>query len=331
MSDQPTRPRLFRPSWTDLAPLVLERDGVSLDRDTARLWSLVLTARHIPNRTRQSRDPAGGHAVLVQPWFADRAVEEIRLYRAENAPGSLPVRLADLRPVSGLEPTIAAMGMLILFHLLTRRVYPGMGWFPQRWVDQGSANAARILDGEWWRAVTALTLHGDGAHVLGNAVIGGVFVWLVSRRMGAGLAWLLTMLAGVLGNLINSVVLGPPHDAIGFSTGSFGAAGILAGMAPFAIAGGLHGVGSGSLPRRIYGLVRSALIPVGAGLGLLAMLGSGQDTDLGAHLFGFVVGVVLGLGAGGVVSRLGLPGKRVDAALYGVALALPVAAWLVAW
>jgi len=38
------------------------------------------------------------------------------------------------------------------------------------WVERGSADAGRIVRGEWWRAVTALTLHADVAHTLGNAV-----------------------------------------------------------------------------------------------------------------------------------------------------------------
>lgn len=269
--------------------------------------------------------------MLVQPWFAERAAEEIRLYIDENAPGALPVQLADLRPVGGLEPTIAAMGLLVLMYWVTHRTYPGLGWFPSRWLEHGSAEAQHILSGEWWRSITALTLHGDGAHVLGNAVIGGVFVWLLSRRLGAGLAWLLTLLAGGLGNLCNALVLGAPHNSIGFSTASFATAGLLAGSAPFGVAGGVHGAGQGHLGLRLYRLIRSALIPVGAGLGLLAMLGSGEGTDLGAHLFGFVAGVGVGVMTGGVSSRLGLPGKRSDWLLYGVALAAPTVAWVLAW
>ncbi len=41
-----------------------------------------------------------------------------------------------------------------------------------------------------------------------------------------------------------------------------------------------------------------------AGLGLLAMLGAGEDTDLGAHLFGFVSGLMLGMGTGFAATRI---------------------------
>jgi membrane associated rhomboid family serine protease len=325
--------RTVRPSWTDLTPLVLGEGAPALDHATAGQWALVLSARHIPHRQRR-RLPGegGGHAVLVQSWLAERAAAEIRLYLDENAAGG-PARLPDLRPVSGAEPTVAAMALLMLFFWAYHRTYPGPGLYPTLWVELGSADAGRILHGEWWRLFTALTLHADGAHVLGNTVIGGVFVWLASRRLGAGLAWLLTMLSGGLGNLLNSMALSAPHDAIGFSTATFGAAGVLAAIAPFAVGGGLHGLGRSDAPvaRRVARLLRSSLVPVAAGLGLLAMLGAGEDTDLGAHLFGFVSGLLLGGLAGLAASRTGLPSARGDAALYAVALALPAGAWAYAW
>lgn len=321
----------FRPQWVNLAPKVLGEEEEVLDGQTAKLWSLVLSSRHVPHRVRQR--PAaegGGHVLEAQPWFAQRAVEEIRLYRAENRPDANFV-IADLRPVSGLEPTIGVMAAMLLFYWLYTRAYPALGLFPRMWLEVGSAEAARILSGEWWRTITALTLHGDGAHVMGNALIGGVFVWLVARRLGSGLTWMLVLGAGGVGNLINAWVLGPPHNSIGFSTASFAAAGLLAAITPFGVGGGRHGFGRGSLLQRGYRFLKSALIPVSAGLGLLAMLGAGKETDLGAHLFGFVAGLGFGVLAGGVVTRFGVPGKRMNAGLFAVAVMIPVLAWWVAF
>lgn len=322
--------RAFRPVWVDLAPLVLGDSAPPLNKSTAKLWSLVLASRHIPYRMRLA-EQGGGHTVQVQEWFAHRATEEIKLYLDENAPGQFNIILPDLRPVSGMEPTILAMTCMVVFFWFYNRTYPSLGLYPKLWLDHGSAEAIRILSGEWWRMFTALTLHGDGAHVVGNALIGGAFIWLVSRRLGAGLAWLLTILGGGLGDLLNSVALGAPHNSIGFSTASFAAAGILATIAPFAIGGGMHGFGSGSLGKRIYTFIQSAFIPVAAGLGLLAMLGAGEDTDLGAHLFGFVSGLGLGVAAGIICTRLGLPSKRNNAILFGAAMAIPILSWWCAW
>jgi len=331
--------RALRPTWTDLAPLVFGEKAPALSLGDARLWSLILASRHVPHRMRRiSKADGEGYSVQVQDWFSRRSVDEIRLYLAENVPDKNGLTLPDLRPVSGLEPTMFAMCLLVAFFWAYSRTYPGLGLYPGLWLKLGSADAGAILSGQWWRLATSLTLHAGGPHVVGNAVIGGVFAWLVCRRLGAGLAWLLIILAGIFGNLVNSMVLGVHHNAIGFSTASFGAAGILAAIAPFAVGGGVHGLGDmslgpgqGRMIRRLLGFARSALVPFAAGLGLLAMLGAGEETDLGAHMFGFLSGLGLGLGAGFSSTRIGLPGKGADAWLYALAIGIPVFAWLWAW
>ncbi|WP_419785146.1 rhomboid family intramembrane serine protease [Pseudodesulfovibrio sp.] len=323
---------ILRPVWIDITPM-LQKNGVdTLDRQTADQWSLVLTARRIPHRVRQRRSlPDGNWAVLVQPWFQDRAASEILAYQEENAPAPAKREIPELPSRADLEPTIVAMILLVFFHWTCTLVYPTFSIYPEHWLDLGSADASAILRGQWWRVFTALTLHAGAAHVLGNALVGGTFVWLVSRRLGAGLAWMLTILGGGVGNELNSLAQGVHHDAIGFSTASFAAAGLLAGIAPFAVGGGLHGLGSGSLPARLMRFIHSALLPVGAGLGLLAMLGAGKDTDLGGHFFGLVSGLILGILAGWTTTRIGLPGKRTDSTLYIAALAIPTVSWIFAW
>ncbi|AMK12390.1 MAG: rhomboid family intramembrane serine protease [Pseudodesulfovibrio sp.] len=325
--------RVLRHAWMDMVPLVRGEDSPPLTRKEAQDWSLVLSARHVPHRLRRP-DNGPGWSVLVQEWFAPRAVEEINLYFEENRPVPGSVSLPDLRPVSGLEPTLFGLAVLVLFYWAYTRTYPALRLYPELWVELGSADAGAILSGQWWRLCTALTLHADGPHVAGNAVIGGVFIWLAARRIGSGLTWFLTILAGVLGNLFNSLALGVHHDSIGFSTATFGAAGVLAAISPFAVGGGLHGLGSGSLAGRAARFVRTALIPFGAGLGLLAMLGAGDgegNIDLGAHLFGFASGLALGGLTGFLATRLGLPGKSADFRLYVAALCLPAAAWAWGW
>ena len=323
--------RVFRPVWIDLVPFIRGGDVTCLSHNEAKLWTLILASRHVPYRLRRlSASQGGGYTVQVQEWFADRAKGEILLYFEENKPDWRNVTFVDLRPVSGLEPTMYALALLVLFYWVYNRTFPGLGLYPALWIKLGSADAGAILSGEWWRLATALTLHGSGPHVAGNAIIGGVFIWLASRRLGAGLTWLLTFGAGILGNLFNSMALGVHHNAIGFSTATFGAAGLLAAISSFYM-GDKRYTSDRARVRRVCDFIRSALIPFGAGLGLLAMLGAGEETDLGAHLFGFLSGLGLGFCTGFMTSWIGLPSRVTDGWLYVTALFVPVFAWVWAW
>jgi hypothetical protein len=58
------------------------------------------------------------------------------------------------------------------------------------------------------------------------------------------------------------------------------------------------------------------------------MLGAGgENTDLGAHLFGFLFGLPLGFGAELLIEKRGRPGRGWNALLALVAVALVTGAW----
>ncbi|MGE4554343.1 MAG: rhomboid family intramembrane serine protease, partial [Desulfovibrionaceae bacterium] len=228
-------------------------------------------------------------------------------------PDAAPAVLPDVSAHASFWPTLLAMLALVGFHFYVQAPHPGPGPAPEVWLDAGTAQAGRILQGQWWRLVTALTLHADAAHVLGNAVFGGLFAGLLCRRVGSGLGWLLILLAGAAGNGCNALVAAPWHDSLGFSTALFGAAGALSGL----------NLRRGSLSR--------AAAPLAAALGILAMLGAGGEDpgliDLGAHGFGLAAGLGLGAGAGFVLRRRGLPGRAADAVLGLLALGMVVGCW----
>jgi membrane associated rhomboid family serine protease len=159
--------------------------------------------------------------------------------------------------------------------------------------------------------VTALTLHADAAHLLGNAVGCAVFVTAVLRLLGPGLGGWLVLLAGAGGNALNALVHGARHSSIGFSTAVFGAIGILGGLQ--------FGRKRGQ---------RRAWLAIAGALGLLAMLGTSERTDILAHLFGLLVGLVLGLAAGVAVPRP--PGAAAQWTLAAGAVAVLAGSWLLA-
>lgn len=303
--------RVFRPSWENLAALVRGEDRQDLSRAEARAWSLALESRRVPHRVRNL---GRGWRLEVPVWYAERAEREIRRYLAENPrPQESPP--PPPRPRANDLPTWLAMLALLSFHALVSRPLPSLGLYPQQWLELGQARAELLLGGQWWRAATALTLHGDAAHVLSNAVIGGIFAGLVCRELGNGLGWLLILAGGVLGSVCNALIQNPEHSSIGFSTAVFAAAAILSGLR----------AADGALD------FRSFVVPVAAGLGILAMLGStGENTDLGAHLTGFAAGLVLGL-ATGTLKHATEPSVRLQWMMGVAALALLPAAWAWAW
>src|SRR5262249_55189845 len=73
---------------------------------------------------------------------------------------------------------------------------------------------------------------------------------------------------------------------------------------------------------------RGAWVPLAAGLALLGMLGSDPHADLGAHLWGFLVGI--GLGAGTALAFVTPPGRATQLALGIMATAMVAGCWWLA-
>lgn len=280
-----------------------------LSGERARLWALVLDARKVPCRIESGET---GWLLLVPAGYLTLAREELRLFDEVNR--NWPPPHPPARPL--VENTLSALSVLILlatFHNITLLDIPLIGQSSLDWVLLGKAHAARIMDGEWWRLVTALTLHADWLHLSSNLAIGGIFVVFLCRELGSGLAWSLLLGSGILGNLANAFLQSPDHSSVGASTLVFGAVGILAAL---------------NLARNRRHRQRRWPLPVAAALALLALLGTeGENTDLGAHLFGFLFGTGLGLVTEWLVGRHGLPGRKVNALLALASAVVVLAAW----
>ena len=161
-------------------------------------------------------------------------------------------------------------------------------------IKAGRSSAAAITEGEFFRAVTALTLHGDYKHLFSNIFFGGIVLWALSTMAGTGNALLLALFTGFSGNVMNAFFYGSAHNSIGASTSVFGVIGVLAGLQFF-----------DSFREKKLG----RWIPLGAALGLLAMLGSSEKSDVMAHLFGLFAGIPAGAVFGAIFSKRKIPGK----------------------
>lgn len=249
--------------------------------------------------------------VLVRPTDVGQARSEWAAYEAENAhwpPPSPPP--PALHP--GTPPTWGPMTLLALFFVHTGPWQATSLWFARGAVD----SEAVLARGQWWRLVTGLTLHADAAHLVGNCLIGGLIIHLLCRTLGLGTSWLLLLASGAAGNLLNLLLRRGPHLSVGLSTAVFAAVGLLTGRQ-------LICPGARSL--------RALLPPLGAGAGLLALLGSeGVRTDLGAHLCGFAVGLFAGLFLALVPDRALPRQPLVQAGLFGLAVTALLACWRLA-
>jgi membrane associated rhomboid family serine protease len=245
-----------------------------ISRSRARMsdWSLVLDSAAIPHRWIPG---TAGFELWVAPIDRTRAGQTLDAYDRENP---RPSRVAFL--LSAEAYGRSSVGIVTALLLMGFYVVTGPSDGASTWSRLGSAAAERILHGELWRSATALTLHADPAHVLGNCLACVVFLTFLGNRLGPGLAIWLTLLSGVLGNLLTAVVTGDHHVAVGASTATFGALGALVGLRVVSP--------RGTASRQPMWTV------LAAALALLGMLGTSPGADVLAHFFGLACGAVLG-------------------------------------
>jgi len=278
---------------------------VTPERHRADEWAVVLAAGSIPHRLRLRLD---GWALIVAAHDAEAAREALDAYDRETTADTAEVADDSVAPIRGAAALGVAIGLLLVgFFAVT-------GTWASRsvWFERGDANAERIVTGEWWRTITALTLHADAPHLISNAAASVVLVWAITDQLGPGVGLWLLLLAGAGGNALTAIAHGAHHDAVGASTALFGAIGILA--ATRVVSGGRRPAG------------RKRWIVVAASLALLALLGTSPDADLLAHLFGLLLGGIMGVATTLMLRRpLPAPAQWI---LVVAALASVIGAWL---
>ncbi len=254
---------------------------------------------------------AGKFTLVVAAADAARAWAELDAYAQEDRDWpaittTLPQRSGGWRGVSGYAAVLLLVAILEHQHT-----------FAFDWFAAGKTHAGLIRHGQWWRAVTALTLHVDLAHLVANIVIGGLVGLFAGQLLGSGLAWVSILIAGAAGNLLNAMIRQPGHTSVGASTAVFAALGIVAAY-------------MWMRRRHLHASKLARWAPLVGGVVLLGYLGTGGvRTDVAAHVAGFVAGMVLGT----LYAKLG---NRIELAagtqlLLGMgALAVLALAWALA-
>ncbi len=315
-SSPPTKPSAEKPDpvvWRPLDPTRLTScPNPDLSPGRFRIWALVLESRGIAYRLEGRQDR---WRILVPETEINAASDELRHYEKENCHWPPPA----LTPVALHSNSLGTWCLLLLlgiFHNLTELDAAGFFHHSVDWLARGSADAAAIRAGEWWRAATALTLHTGGIHLFGNLLIGGFFIDRLNREVGIGPGWLLVLASGLLGNLANALLQPDGHRAVGLSTAVFGAVAVLAVR---------------SARHYQVSLRRRWPLPLIAALALLGLLGSGgEQTDLGGHLWGFAAGLPMGWLSGRWWPGTAGQTRRRNLVAGSGAAALILGAWLLA-
>jgi len=249
--------------------LVTIYDG--LTRQRAGLFRLVLLSAGVDAHMAGS---ANSWQIRVPAHAKSAAAASIAAYLSENEEPALPL------PAWPAFRTWAGIGMALVIlaaHLAIH--FSGQTAALQRIYN---ASAANILNGRLYRIVTALFLHADGLHLIGNMVGLALFGTAVCSVAGFGAGSLMILVSGMAGNLLNAILLQSGHHSIGASTAVFGAVGIISAHLF-------------SVKWQQFGHRLKTWLPLASGLALLAILGASIETDVTAHLFGYLSGCIIGM------------------------------------
>ena len=121
--------------------------------------ALVLHSIGIPYKILTNDDVQ--FTLVVPAPVAEKAKFEIWEYERENQSAKSTQRAIAPDYENAFPGVIAYVLVVVLVAWLS-----GIAAFGQDWVASGRIDGVLIRDGEWWRAFTALTLHGGIKHIL---------------------------------------------------------------------------------------------------------------------------------------------------------------------
>ena len=234
-------------------------------------WSLVLISQGIESVPIRREEDGAWVLEMAEQNFV-HAKESIAAYERENT----TAWRRELKWTGLLFDGRAVIwfGAVALFHF----------WVLHSPIDfktAGMVDRSAVLNGEWWRLFTAVTLHADAGHLMGNVTTGIVFLGLAMGCLGAGTAMLLSFAGGALGNVATLALHDGPFRSLGASGMVMAALGLLTA----------HSLMFSRHEKRAVWIGRGVI----ASCLLVVLLGLSPKSDVIAHLGGFVAGTALGM------------------------------------
>lgn len=246
-------------------------------RKQADLILVVLASQSVRAVIDTSSD--GSCNILVPDDDVFKARQQLKKYAGENKAAPRPVSHVPARIFFSPATLALSFFLAAIHYIITTR-----GLHKQAILDFGSSSYY-LSQGQNFRAVTALFLHSNTEHLIGNMAGLLVLAGPLLRVTGYGQGLLLLLAAGTAGNLISESFGRDLRLSIGASTAVMAAAGLLGARRMTIDAESGHSV----FPKL------KALAPFAAAATLTAMFSHGENTDVSAHLFGFLTGTGIGL------------------------------------
>ncbi|MCF6248788.1 MAG: rhomboid family intramembrane serine protease [Desulfobacula sp.] len=245
----------------------------NLSSKKADLIVLILTSQHIQTQVERRNSIFD---IFVKENDIKKAHDATEAYFKENKPNTILQQLEQI-PLSSFKSvtTFYIIGLMVLIHYLshTYRVHDQI-------ILQYGSSALYILQGETYRAITALFLHADSRHLLGNMAGMILFAAPVISISGFGTGPFILLFSATFGNLLNAYLYRTAHLSIGASTAVMAAAGLLAAF---------------QFTHKFKPIRLNSLMPVFSGAILVGLFSHGERTDTWAHIFGFISGLLSGI------------------------------------
>ena len=252
---------------------------------------------------RLIRTEEGPFQIFILPEHEDHARLQLELYRKENPPKeeNPPIPLSF-----SLQPLWVLLAPVI-FTLIDFSDKVNLH-------SHGISDAGKVLKGEWWRTLTAQTLHGDTRHLASNLLCGYIVMNMITFRIPLLRLSPFIATAAAIANICVSLTVKTDFRSLGFSTFVFAAIGCLS-VIEFRL-----------MPKETHGLLRR-FAPLCGAASLAVFLGLGENSDILGHAYGFVAGLFCGFIPNKKSLRWGTPLSSAD----GIGLLLYYALYIVAW